>query len=233
MPKRGIIFCLSSEHSGRLSRIVFREVNACTFHFSVKRTALMRPTSRTTPDRFVQMRSLVVPWIHGATRCIEWSYEWAGYKYHFNICCTGNNIETITYEIEGERSYFEIIDNTVTPEQQQSGVHIFHYPKTVTFDYEHQESISDDRIVEIYIGFPLSQSGLDAYHRFWAEGNSAEISDQINKVIEEGAARELIGSVLSVTATFTDGSTQTKSYLIEASDFNNSANYTFTEIAIN
>ena len=68
--------------------------------------------------------------------------------------CVGNNIESVTYEIEGERSYFEIIDNTVTAEQHDNGKHVFNYTKSVTFDYDHQESIDDQRIVEIYIGFP-------------------------------------------------------------------------------
>ena len=40
------------------------------------------------------------PWYNPADDSF-WSYEWAGYKYHFNIRCEGDNIETITYEIEG------------------------------------------------------------------------------------------------------------------------------------
>ena len=162
-----------------------------------------------------------------------WSYEWAGYKYHFNIRCTGNNIETITYEIEGERSYFEIIDTTVTQEQRAEGVHVYHYPKTATFDFSHQESIDNTRIVEIYVGFPLSESGLEAYRRLMAEGPSDEASEQLDAAVEEGAARELTGSVLSATATFADGSTQTKSYLIEAPDLGNPTSFTFTEITGN
>ena len=138
-----------------------------------------------------------------------------------------------SYEIEGERSYFEIIDTTVTQEQRAKGVHVYHYPKTVTFDYDHQESIDDTRIVEIYIGFPLSESGLEAYRHLMAEGHSYEAAAQLDTAIEEGAARELTGSVLSATATFADGSTQTKSYLIEAPDLGNPTSYTFTEIAGN
>lgn len=159
-----------------------------------------------------------------------WNYEWAGYKYHFPITCTGTNIESITYEIEGERAYFEIIDNTVTAEQHANGAHTFSYPKSVTFDYDHQESISDERIVDIYIGFPLSESGRDAYHRLQSEGHSAEASDQLDAAIDEGSAHELSGTVLRLTATFADGSTQTKSYLIDAPNPDDPTQYTFTEI---
>ena len=172
------------------------------------------------------------PWYNPADDTF-WSYEWAGYKYHFNIRCTGNNIETITYEIEGERSYFEIIDTTVTQEQRAEGVHVYHYPKTATFDFSHQESIDNTRIVEIYVGFPLSESGLEAYRHLMAEGHSYEAAAQLDAAVEEGAARELTGSVLSATATFADGSTQTKSYLIEAPDLGNPTSFTFTEITGN
>lgn len=170
------------------------------------------------------------PWYNPADDTF-WSYEWAGYKYHFPITCTGNNIDSITYEIEGERAYFEIIDKTVTAEQHANGAHTFSYPKSVTFDYDHQESIDDERIVEIYIGFPLSESGLDAYHRLRSEGHSEEASDQLDAAIDEGSARELSGTVFRLTATFADGTAQTKSYLIDAPDPDDPTQYTFTEIA--
>lgn len=101
-------------------------------------------------------RELQRTW-HNPTDDSLWNYEWAGYKYHFNIRCEGDNIETITYEIEGKRSYFDIIDRTATPKQQAKGVHAYHSPKTVTLDYDLQESIDDGHIVEIYTGFPLSE----------------------------------------------------------------------------
>lgn len=154
------------------------------------------------------------PWYNPADDTF-WSWEWAGYKYHFPVYCTGSNIESITYEIEGERSYFEIIDKTVTAEQHESGVHTYHYPKSVTFDYDHQESIDDERIVELYIGFPLSDSGLEAYRRLRAEGHSEEASRQLDTAVEKGAAQEISASRLTATVTFADGSSQTKAYTIE------------------
>ena len=128
--------------------------------------------------------------------------------------CVGNNIESVTYEIEGERSYFEIIDNTVTAEQHDNGKHVFNYTKSVTFDYDHQESIDDQRIVEIYIGFPLPEEGKEAYELALAGKNSLEASRQLNTAIEKGAAREISTSRLKLTATFADGSMQTKTYRI-------------------
>ncbi|OUO86306.1 hypothetical protein B5F40_15245 [Gordonibacter sp. An230] len=63
-----------------------------------------------------------------------------------------------------------------------------------------------------------------------SEGHSYEAAAQLDVAIEEGAARELAGSVLSATATFADGSIQTKSYLIEAPDLGNPTSYALTEI---
>ena len=124
------------------------------------------------------------PWYNPADDTF-WSYEWAGYKYHFPVRCVGKNIESVTYEIEGERSYFEIIDNTVTAEQHDNGKHVFNYTKSVTFDYDHQESIDDQRIVEIYIGFPLPEEGKEAYELALAGKNSLEASRQLNTAIEK------------------------------------------------
>lgn len=154
------------------------------------------------------------PWYNPADDTF-WSYEWAGYKYHFPVYCTGNNIESITYEIEGERSYFEIIDKTVTAEQHANGVHTYHYTKSVTFDYDHQESIDDERIVELYIGFPLSDSGLEAYSTLRTRGYSEEASRQLDTAVEKSAAEDILTSRLTMTVTYADGSSQTKAYTID------------------
>lgn len=180
-------------------------------------------------ERFAGGGGYSGPWYNPADDTF-WSWEWAGYKYHFLVYCTGNNIESLTYEIEGERSYFEIIDETVTAEQHANGKHTYHYPKSVTFDYDHQESVDDERIVELYIGFPLSDSGLEAHRRLWSEGHSREAERQLDAAVEEGAARELTGSTLTLTATFADGSSQTKAYAIAVPDFDDPTAYTITEI---
>ena len=36
------------------------------------------------------------PWYNPADDTF-WSYEWAGYKYHFPVRCVWNNIESVTY----------------------------------------------------------------------------------------------------------------------------------------
>lgn len=152
-------------------------------------------------------------------RFTEWG-DWAGYKYGFNITCTGSNIKSISYQIEGEHTYFEIIDNEKasrerTQEEIDSGnASALTYTKNVSFDYNNQESITDDRIVSIYLGYPVpddvkeifaqERSGERTRHQFYEAGTGLDIA----------AAKTLARAKLILTATFTDGSTETKAYVI-------------------
>lgn len=149
----------------------------------------------------------------------EWG-DWAGYKYGFNVACTGSNIQSVSYQIEGEHTYFEIIDNdkaTREPTQEEidSGdTAVFTYTKNVSFDYNNQDSITNNRIVSIYLGYPVpddvkaifaqEQSGERNSHQFYEYSASLDIA----------AAQTLAQAKLILTATFTDGSTETKTYVI-------------------
>ncbi len=150
-----------------------------------------------------------------------WDYPWVGYKYHFFLNCTGNNIKTLTYEIEGERSYFEIIDRKIglmSNEERKEGEHVFNYSKTFTFDYDNQESIMDERAVSLYIGYPLSDSGMQALSDLYAGDQTGKANKQLDVAHEVGAAQEIRKSRLKLTATFADGSTQTKTFVIAPID---------------
>lgn len=146
--------------------------------------------------------------------------DWAGYKYGFNVACTGSNIQSVSYQIEGEHTYFEIIDNEKvsrpsTQEEIDSGdTSAFTYTKNVSFAYNNQDSITDDRIVSIYLGYPVPddvkavfaklQSGDQDHHLFYEYSTGLDIA----------AAQTLAQAKLILTATFTDGSTETKTYVI-------------------
>lgn len=150
-----------------------------------------------------------------------WNYPWVGYKYHFFLNCTGNNIESLTYEIEGERSYFEIVGGGPTTTARKDGDKEpsgYNYTKSATFDYDNQQSITDDRVVELYIGYPLSDSGMQALNKFRTQGYSAATEKQYDTALEVGAAQEISKSRLKLTATFADGSTQTKTFVIAPID---------------
>ena len=147
--------------------------------------------------------------------------EWAGYKYGFNVTCTGNNIERVDYEIHGERAYFETIDNErasrpPTQEEIDSGdASTFHYTKTTSFDYTDQHSITDERTVSIYLGFPVPDDAREAFHRSQEGTQDRHLFYEYSTSIGIAAARTLANCRLTLTATFADGSTQTKEYVIE------------------
>ena len=59
---------------------------------------------------------------------------------------------------------------------------------------------------------------------------AAALAQQLDAAIEEGAARELSGSTLRGTASFTDGSSQTKAYVIAVPYLDDLTTYTATEV---
>lgn len=150
-----------------------------------------------------------------------WNYdEWAGYKYGFNLTCTGQNIESITYELEGDRTYFETIDtqeSMSSPSDDEEDHHVFDYMKSLTLDYNSQKTDPDIMIVSIYIGFPLTEEATRTMHAMYLEDIPEErekLDKQLNTAIELGAAHKISTSRLKLTTTFTDGTTQTKTYII-------------------
>ncbi|MBX9032955.1 hypothetical protein [Gordonibacter massiliensis (ex Traore et al. 2017)] len=151
-----------------------------------------------------------------------WKYdEWAGYKYGLNLACTGQNIESITYAIKGDHAYFETIDNEKasrpsTQEEIDSGNDsVFHYTDSVILDYNDQRSVQNDRTVSIYLGFPVPEEAADAFHRLQSGEANRHLFYEYSTAIDIKAALALASCRIELTATFTDGSTQTKSYSIE------------------
>lgn len=160
------------------------------------------------------------PWYNPADETF-WDFTWAGYKYALNLTCTGSNIEQVTYSIEGERSYFELLDLDMSsqPADERAGDgRAFHYVTSFTVDYDKQYDEDAGIVRSLYVGFPLSDEGLDAFDHLREEGYSDQYNKQLDFAIERGAAREVSQSKLSVTATFKDGSTQTKTYTIQPVD---------------
>lgn len=154
--------------------------------------------------------------------------EWAGYKYRFDIACTGTNVQSITYEIEGEHAYFETIDHdklsgAPTQEEIDEGYHAFNYMKSITLDFADQCKESENTVVNLYLGFPFPEAAqnLDGpSFRQFGTSSHGRFGSGYNIAISIGAAHALSSCKLNLTATFADGSTQTKTYAIKpAADF--------------
>lgn len=146
--------------------------------------------------------------------------EWSGFKYGFNLECTGRNIESIAYEIEGDHAFFETIDldkatRPSTQEEIDAGdTAIYRYTKSVTFDYGDQRGIQDDYIYSIYLGFPVPEAAKQAMYDMRDGGDAGFLFYECAKALDAEAARTLARCKLHLTATFEDGSAQTKSYAI-------------------
>lgn len=146
-----------------------------------------------------------------------WNYrEWAGYKYRFNMTCTGQNIESVTYEIDGERAYFEDIDTGRAQEETSTPDNpVYQYSKSITLDYDNQHFEPGENVPIIYLGFPVPDKAQDAFRRIAAGDPDLHLFYDYCTPIDIAAGYALADCRFAVTATFTDGSTQTKRYTIE------------------
>lgn len=147
--------------------------------------------------------------------------DWAGYKYGFKLSCTGSNIQSVSYRIEGEHTYFETIDmekakRSSTPEEIDSGnTAAFLYTKEVSFDYGSQESITEERIVSIYLGYPVPDDVKSIYAQHDAGNWNSHQFYECGISLDKAAAQTLAKARLVLTATLNDGSTETKTYVIQ------------------
>ncbi len=153
-------------------------------------------------------------------RFTSWG-DWAGYKYGFKLSCTGSNIQSVSYRIEGEHTYFETIDmekakRSSTPEEIDSGdTAAFLYTKEVSFDYDSQESITEERTVSIYLGYPVPDDVKSIYAQHDAGNWNSHQFYECGISLDKAAAQTLAKARLVLTATFNDGSTETKTYVIQ------------------
>lgn len=146
--------------------------------------------------------------------------EWNGYKFGFNLKCSGRNIDSITYEIEGEHAFFETINlekasRPSTQEEIESGnTSAYGYSKSITLDYDKQQGIQEDSIYSIYLGFPVPEAARQAMYDQQAGNDAHFLFYEIAKSLDIAAADALAECKFHLTASFKDGSTQTKTYVI-------------------
>lgn len=168
--------------------------------------------------------------------------EFAGMKAGINAGIVGNNVETVTYSIEGEDAYLEtLVDVPYTQEEInafESGDSDVLYSaalqraKSFTLDYDDvaldDGTTLDDvnTILSIYLKVPVPEETLKGWDEIIAINgaggySTAEGFDAIRTASSNaGTALDIAGSdalatcKLTLTATFTDGTTQTKTYAI-------------------
>ena len=159
----------------------------------------------------------------------------AGVSLFLNLSCVGKNVDTLTYSIEGDSTYFYQENRNWGPPPFNIGPPS--EPKTQkSFSVAYDEQASDKAVVQrqLYLFFALDEQARKAYERDgagppWrgeARPDPQDLQDaeywnkQLTVETMRMFAEKIVEHPITLTATFKDGSTQAKSYLIvPTSDF--------------
>lgn len=152
--------------------------------------------------------------------------DWITHKFLFDVTCEGENIQSIEYAIEGDGLYFWMYDEEEF--LRAHGVYGDDDPaveegwtetiaSSFSIDYANQDMIENRISCRLCVPIQLEGKAkeLDAQIRT-NDGISenSELWEEFSNTVLVDAAQKLAQSQLTVTATFTDGSTQTKHYVI-------------------
>lgn len=152
-----------------------------------------------------------------------------GYCFLFDIACEGNNLESVTYQIEGNDAFFGLIDtNWDSPNDSLVAgwpeLNKYSVAKEFTVDAATAQQFgrgdADVRYLsQIVLALPMDDEFQAAYDEALA-ADRANVPDtgNLSYFIETNAAKRISECKLRVTATFSDGSTETKTYVIAPVD---------------
>lgn len=167
----------------------------------------------------------------------------ASRAYNLNLTCSGENIASITYELQGEGVSFnnwqltsEYLESNGEPEVG-SAVATADQDSTFTVDYHDQDMSAIDRVHhEICLNYVLEGSDRQAWDEFQSSTAQPrvprdnmteeeiaawnEASDKFELVLGQHDAEIISQAKIVITATFNDGTTATKTYrLAPVNDF--------------
>ena len=158
-----------------------------------------------------------------------------------NLTCTGSNIKTLTYQIEGSGFAFALHKEVPDPETtyrtevtvsttwKTTPQELEDYPETgtlpnvrVKLDKTEEIERAMDRCEELREQYPFKGQGDASWSAIPDDVKQAirDANTDLDVAVRTAAANRLPEATLSVTATFTDGSEQTHSYrLAPVKDF--------------
>lgn len=145
--------------------------------------------------------------------------------YQFNLTCTGTNVASLTYTMEGDRVLFFILTRE-TGSTYQEGDDPFEQDRSASFTIDYGEQHPNE--VEVWRGlrasFPLEGEIANAYDSVQEEFHSGrrdvdyDRQDRLHAQLTRIYADMIAKARLHLTATFEDGSTETKTYVIAPVD---------------
>lgn len=145
------------------------------------------------------------------TKSADTSVAVASRAYNLNLTCTGGNIRSIAYTVEGPDATFgswTVPGTNVTAVEVESS-------RTFAVDYASQ---NPERLVrELSLNYVLDAASKQEFDHLYkeAQGEVAAVDSDIEAILARCDAERLEHTTLTLTATFHDGSTQTKTYRIE------------------
>lgn len=145
--------------------------------------------------------------------------------YQFNLSCTGTNIASLTYTVEGDRVLFFTLARD-TGSTYQEGDNPFEQDRAASFTIDYDEQHPSE--VEVWRGlrasFPLEGEVADMYdvvqEEFYSGSRDVDYDrqDRLHALLTRIYADTVSRARLYLTATFEDGSTETKTYVIAPVD---------------
>lgn len=165
----------------------------------------------------------------------------ASRAYNLNLTCSGENIASITYELQGEGVSFnnwqltsEYLESNGEPEVG-TAVTNSNQDSTFTVDYHDQDMSAIDRVHhEICLNYVLEGSDRQAWDEFQASTAQPrvprdnmteeeiaawnEASDKFELVLGQHDAEIISQAKIVITATFNDGTTAAKTYRLAPVD---------------
>lgn len=165
----------------------------------------------------------------------------ASRAYNLNLTCSGENIASITYELQGEGVSFnnwqltsEYLESNGEPEVG-SAVATADQDSTFSVDYHDQDMSAIDRVHhEICLNYVLEGSDRQAWDEFQSSTAQPrvprdnmteeeiaawnEASDKFELVLGQHDAEIISQAKIVITATFNDGTTATKTYRLAPID---------------
>ena len=151
------------------------------------------------------------------------------YAFVFDVTCTGENIQSITYEIIGNDVYFEWYDEEEflrahgvygNDDPAVENGYSVNSENTFTVEYDNQD-LRESRInCRLLVPFSMQEKAQTLLKQLVRSEGDEFMSILPSALAAEAAdaSQALSQSQLNVTATFADGSTQSKSYAIAPID---------------
>lgn len=151
-----------------------------------------------------------------------------GYAFRFDLECIGENVESYSYRIEGDETYFGLTGSKGSIPAEFFPDGSFHVKKyecsnSLFVTKANQQEFGPDKshVPLIVLTLPMDDEFRAAYdracsleHTDASEYDILESSSTFDRFVELNASQKIAESTLYVTATYEDGTSETKTYRI-------------------